>query len=373
MVVAAVLVLAGCEAGADEPRAASVGVSAEGSSSGETASSSSSGNESPTSSGTTVGPEPTLPATVDGECSTTIVDPVLAAAVWDALELPEGSVIPSEELAGLTDLWVESLGVSRLDGLECALGLRGFSLGADVLGEANINTVEDLSPLSQLPLERVYLNGLPIEDLSSLGDVPNLEVLDISDTNITDLSPLAGHPALEALYAKSSAVSDLTPLTSCPALRIIGVEDSEVSDISPVSGLPSLQNLRISRTHVSDLSPLVGSNVGVLFADGLQISEVPDELSMRSIHLAENGITDIGAVLTWTNPDTINLSDNAIEDVSPLLDAAWLRTGGCRDLRLNGNPLGPSQQPVFDELCARQVAVAADDYYCISPDCVPSR
>ena len=85
-------------------------------------------------------------------------------------------------------------------------------------------------------------------------------------------------------------------------------------------------------------------------------------------------------MLTWSQPGFVSLEDNAIDDVSPLLDAAWTAEnyGDCVEIHLDGNPLRhPDAVATLQQLCATvPVMVLADgelscsytqDQLCVPP------
>jgi Leucine-rich repeat (LRR) protein len=108
--------------------------------------------------------------------------------------------------------------------------LRNFSAPANTSGleairnlrlttfEIESRTCFDLSPIHEMPLERLSL-GLPIvSDLKPLTGLKLIEMTLVSDA-VTDLTPLVGMP-LERLSLDATSVSDLSPLKDLPLIRI---------------------------------------------------------------------------------------------------------------------------------------------------------
>lgn len=128
--------------------------------------------------------------------------------------------------------------------------------------------VEDLSPLAEMPLQRLNLGGCTlVKDLSALKGMP-LRWLHLAGLSINDLSPLAGAP-LEYLNIYATKVSSLTPLKAMPLKSLDAGCCSSLSDISPLRGLP-LRELHLNATAVRDLSPLQGMNL-----QELSVSDTP--------------------------------------------------------------------------------------------------
>ena len=66
---------------------------------------------------------------------------------------------------------------------------------------------------------------------------------------ISDLTPLTGMP-LKRLYCAFSNVSDLTPLRSCP-LTLLDCVHTPVADLSPLAKCPQMNSLNVKGTKVT--------------------------------------------------------------------------------------------------------------------------
>lgn len=89
---------------------------------------------------------------------------------------------------------------------------------------------------------------LPIRDLKAFTFLPNLESLQLTNTEVADVSPLAGMARLRVLHFNSSRCDDLSPIARCVGLRDlalrIGVGLSHPSTRWPsVTGLEKLEQL----------------------------------------------------------------------------------------------------------------------------------
>jgi len=63
------------------------------------------------------------------------------------------------------------------------------------------------------------LTGLNISSLGCVRELPELEWLDCSYTQVSDLTPLAGLTQLQMLDCRNTQVSDLGPLAGLTELR----------------------------------------------------------------------------------------------------------------------------------------------------------
>ena len=145
--------------------------------------------------------------------------------------------------------------------------------------------MSDLSPLAGMPLEVSVLfpdsGGGPdaaegdavagtvqagetrVADLSPLKDM-KLKVLLLDGTPVSDLSPLRGM-ALEHAGLSHTSISDISPLKGMPMTQLSLIK-TQVSDLSPVEGMP-LTTLTLAESPVSDLSPVKGMRLKELFCD----------------------------------------------------------------------------------------------------------
>ena len=97
-----------------------------------------------------------------------------------------------------------------------------------------------------------YVNGKEkVSDVTPLTKLLELEILDLSNTNISNLTPLAGMLKLKTLFLNGTRTSDLTPLAGLANLEVLFLQDTDVSNVSALTGLKNLRILGISGTNVS--------------------------------------------------------------------------------------------------------------------------
>ncbi len=119
--------------------------------------------------------------------------------------------------------------------------------------------VDDLSPLAGLTnLQCLILDSTPVIDLSPLAELTGLTILSLKATRVDDLSPLAGLTNLQCLILDSTPVDDLSPLAGLTGLTTLSLYNTRVTDLSPLAWLTGLTTLSLGRTRVTDLSPLAG-------------------------------------------------------------------------------------------------------------------
>ena len=292
----------------------------------------------------------------------------------EELVLPGNSISDISPLSQLTDLWrkprregsrsvdlsdnlIEDL--SPLSGVPIALKELNLSKNSLVeLGETlqgvithldlSENSITDLAFLANLNVGDIDLSGNLISDLpidfSDLFPAPSLQGsyphqrLDLSDNRIRDLSPLAG-VHLEALVLARNAIADLSPLSEMGRLRgHLDLSGNAISDIAPLAELVEITHLDLSGNAISDIAPLAELvDIRSLDLSGNAISDIAplaELVDMGSLDLSGNAISDISALSSMTKLSHLALADNSVSTVQPLADMEQLMS-----LDLSGNSI----------------------------------
>ncbi|MCE2415285.1 leucine-rich repeat domain-containing protein, partial [Candidatus Poribacteria bacterium] len=275
---------------------------------------------------------------IPGE-SVHIPDPNLRAAIAEALGKTPKSTITVEEMATLTHLTAEGMGIKDLRGLEFATNLQNLRI--------KDNVMLDLSPIAGLTqLGLLGLSGNEITDISPLAELKNLGSLGIYSNEISDISPLSGLTNLRGLSMYNNPVSDLSPLANLknlnwirvrveppgdlsPLAELINLESIEywglgepVPDLSPLTKLPKLVKIGIEDVSKVDVSPLSGlTAIKELWLPNCGISNLSflEKLTtLERANLGHNNISDISALSALPNLKWLDLRENQISDFSPL-------------------------------------------------------
>ena len=317
-----------------------------------------------------------------------------------------GNLTELEELRmdGCRELPRELTGLKKLK-VFCSLGgeLSDISLLSQIptLSAVDLswNLVTDLTPLADLPLTELYLQGNPIEDFSPIkelypkllgrnfeyiemkqpedpalvitfpdpvmemkvrkalnipqgditaGDAAKVTRLDIGnewqpqippEVQVRDLAGIEHFISLRELHANFNAIGDISPLAGLTELTSLNLGGNAFSDISPLAGLARLENLTLFGNHIGDISPLAGlTSLRSLHLGGIQLADLDALAALTGIdHLYAGGcgIEDIGALAGMTNMHRLELSDNYITDLRPLAGMTNLIK-----LTLANNPIG---------------------------------
>ena len=308
-------------------------------------------------------------ATDDTEMPVDIPDAALREAVEQELGKAPGDPITRREMATLQQ-YLGAHDVRQLTGIEYAVNLRHL----DTRGGA----IENLTPLASLTsLEVLQLDDNRIADLGPLADLTSLTRLSLTDNQILDLRPLEGLTLVIDISLRNNAISDLAPLVANHGLGCADWDREPAAcpydtrgDVVDLRGNPL--DTTSNETHIPRL---LRRGVDVL-ADAWEVYvDIPDaalrealkkagldrinrrnlwwrleilkgsgvrnlagiEHAARLRHLAlTNGsIADLGGL---TKLEYIDLSNNAISDVAPLVENDGLGAGD--EVDLGSNVLG---------------------------------
>jgi internalin A len=286
----------------------------------------------------------------------------------------------------------------------CSLGgeLTDISLLARLPGltvvDISWNQVKDLTPLKNLPLTELYLQGNHIEDYSPIrelypkllgrnfeyielrqpenpdekitfadpvleqkiraalgkpkgnittGDAAQVTILDLHnewqmqiprETQVTSLQGMEAFINLRELSADFNVISDISVLSSLTELRKLSLGGNAVSDISPLGSLVKLEDLTLFGNGFKGIGLLSSlTELRRLHLGGVSlpdISALAPLTKLDSLYLGRCGIWDISPLAGMTNMYTLELSDNYITDLSPLAGMTKLVR-----LKLANNPI----------------------------------
>jgi RHS repeat-associated protein len=154
-----------------------------------------------------------------GVDTTATSDPALLAAVRQALGLPAGTPVMSDDWARLTSLTADSNQVMSLNGLEYAVNLQSLTLvpsnfanPGHLAGSSSFSQLNGLTNLKSLTLQDCGLNGSELSSLPS-----SLQTLDLRYNNIQAVpSQVASLPNLSSLFLYGNPLNTAPYSTSDP-------------------------------------------------------------------------------------------------------------------------------------------------------------
>ena len=322
-------------------------------------------------------------------------DPQLALAIRNNLEIWDGPLY-LEDVQQITELDAYGMGIRRLEGIENLRQLESLNL--------HDNFVEDVSPLAQLehlaklnlrnneiynleqikfdeivhlPLVELSLrhnvfdlddgSRIRLVDISLLGELTSLEVLELRDNHIADISPLASLDQLTYLDIRENRFENIEALRDLRLLESLNLRENQIRDLSPLKGLSALVYLNIHSTQIEtgwevmsqfrDLETLIMRDVPIADqAEALggltnlarlnmrntdinDISFLQNMVHMEIMDLRGNNIADLAPLERMSILEEADLRGNQIEDISPLSHLTQLRSLNLRENSITD--LGP--------------------------------
>jgi internalin A len=122
--------------------------------------------------------------------------------------------------------------------------------------DVSLTEIDNLAPLKHLKnLLQLNISFTQVKSLDSLKHLTKLKTLNISSNRINDITALKPLENLQALDMVYTQINDLIPLLNKSKLNFLNLASTFVDDLNPLKDLPILQ-LDISSTLVSDISPL---------------------------------------------------------------------------------------------------------------------
>lgn len=253
------------------------------------------------------------------------------------------------DLAGIGALaWVEEV---RLDGGGQTVDLAPLlALEKLIALDLKAVTITDTASLGQLPIRRLSLNEVGLEDaeflqglsglrdfrmirvsgpapfdLSGLGPV---ETLSVVDTSLASLDGIAGQPNLNDLVLAHTGQADLSSLSSLN-LRRATLRGEGLVDLSFLSGSPELGFLFLNGAEVTSLDGVpfgpAFRNLGAKGSALEDISALAAAVNLERVDLRESAVRDVAALAGKQRLEEVDLRETALSDLSPLVDLPSLK------------------------------------------------
>lgn len=155
------------------------------------------------------------------------------------------------EMKELNYLYVESSKIKNFNVISKCENLEILRLC-----HTKLTNLKDLKYNTELKVLDVY-TGNPLNDISDLVYLVNLETLSVSSTEITDISSIAELENLTFLELANAKISDVTPLSNCKKLKYLSLTNiNSLKDIQPLITLNDLEEIRLLGTSISNYEPL---------------------------------------------------------------------------------------------------------------------
>lgn len=181
-------------------------------------------------------------------------------------------------------------------------------------------TQEVLASIGALPqLKELTLSECGITSIAALENAVNITTLDLNNNAIRNIDALAKMPNLQELNLKYNALTSLSALSNNTALVKLDVSTNSITSLAPISSLTSLTWLDASVNSINELGEignLTALNFLSLASNSLtNISALSGCTSITELNIATNKLTGISGVTSLTNLTYLDFSYNEVTDI----------------------------------------------------------
>lgn len=262
--------------------------------------------------------------------------PLSALSRLRFLALPRNLISDLSPLSGLNlgSLYVSDNVIADISPLLELDGLRTLHLGGNPLSLTHILENEPL-------LSRVTdweLDDLGISDLNVLSDFTALTVVRLRDNRIRDIAPLLDVNRLLQVYLKGNALNEASLKTYVPMLEARGVQVFRADSCGELQDhvLCGILGGRLHR--IAELTWIDISSAPLTVGPVADLTGIESAKSLQAFIAAGNDIVDLLPLAELDRLRILDLRDNRITDIAPLVNNSGLGAGDWINLR--GNPLG---------------------------------
>lgn len=263
---------------------------------------------------------PTL-QTLSADAIVTLREPLIAQCVRAQLGKPANEPLRAGELAAVTELYLYG---DYTDGAAHDPDYRGDQVFVNGVQIA-FGTVSDLSDLLYMPaLRALRLYRQPITQADALAPLTRLEELSLDECpTLTDVAAIAKLPNLRLLDLSDTAVTDMSPLNGCPKLRQINLERVPCRDFSPLARYPYLEYLNVNEAPADAvLRAVSGKMIDYLWLDYAHLTDIRPFAQVEGLiqlHAKHNDIRSLEGIEALTALEYVDVAYNPIDDLTPLL------------------------------------------------------
>ena len=243
-------------------------------------------------------------------------DPAIEGKMREALGVSQEQELYTNDLWTITEFTVPSEAKKYNDLVHLAFVEKltienavGTELGA-LSGLSNLTSLkitnssvsaDVLASIGALPkLKELTLSNCGLTSISGLSDAAGLVYLDLNNNTIRNISPLSGMTKLETLLLPHNALNDLSAISGLTALKTLNVSSNAIASLAPLGKLTSLVTVNADTNAITDISGL-----GSLTA-------------MKTLDLQANKLTNVSVLSSCAALEDLNISGNALTDISPL-------------------------------------------------------
>jgi len=193
-----------------------------------------------------------------------------------------------------------------------------FKTRLNITDSVELNAIKDMMVLNELDLS----GNQYIQTIEPLGQLTNLKMLNLAETNVADLTPIRNLTELVELNISRTKVFDLTPLKYASKLARLNINRTEIRSVAILEKMPAMQNLEMREAHVIDFEPvsfLTGlANLDLSGTQVPSLSPLSELTQLVELNISKTPIQDLTPLKGFTNLVTLNVDSTLIRSVSSL-------------------------------------------------------
>ncbi len=170
---------------------------------------------------------------------------------------------------------------------------------------------------------KLDLNGLGInniKDISNLGDLKTIKILDLHNNDITIISELEKLSSLQALYLQGNKITEISGLDKLENLEELKPSNNKIKVITGLSNLKKLKKLELHQNEIENISGLESlTSLEILNLGNNKINKISGLDSLKNLinlYLHNNDIKIIENISELSNLQIIDLSSNPISEIT---------------------------------------------------------
>ncbi len=226
-----------------------------------------------------------------------------------------------EELSFIDEIWNEK----ELCRTKCL----NIGLSNKITVKEIPNEFAKLSRLKKLYLGGDYKNRWSLENCEVLGELSNLQRLDLCFNEIREIRFLENLLHIEDIDLRDNRISDIHILKNLTNIQNLNLSHNQIQNSIFLKALPNLMSLDLSSNPISDYTFLENlTDLHNLYLYNAQIKDcsfVKKLTSLNFLDLSFNQISDCHFLENLINLKILALSDNQISDISFLEKLTSLR------------------------------------------------
>ncbi len=251
----------------------------------------------------------------------------------------------------LEHLNISETGIEKIDYLKYASNLRFLDISntnvTDIGMLANFDKLHYLN-ISQCPLagslemplptalKELIFTHAPMHDYSFIEPLINLEVLDLSFSDLSDLNQLGTKNRLKTLFIENTEVEHIDPLRTFNRLEVLNLEGTSVSELSPLSAVENLKkvfcdNSNVSKQHADKFMRENPGTLVIFDSEELRSWWIQLNQEWKNVFIHQFGISqnpEKDELASITQVDTMDISGNKdvvdLKGLEPLKSLKYL-------------------------------------------------